>query len=96
MTLSREISRTGGGRVEAVPWFFFFFKAVEFHTQGIGSLQARVKSELRLSTYATATATADLSSVCDLHHSSRLVLNPLNEARDQTCVLMNTSWFHYC
>ena len=31
--------------------------------------------------------------VCDLHHSSRqrLILNPLNESRDQTCILMDTS-----
>ena len=31
--------------------------------------------------------------LCDLHHSSRQhqILNSLSEARDQTCVLMNTS-----
>ena len=31
--------------------------------------------------------------VCNLHHSSRKcwILNPLSEARDQTCVLMDTS-----
>ena len=32
----------------------------------------------------------DLGCVCDLHHSSRQrqILNPLSEARDQTCILM--------
>ena len=47
-----------------------------------------VISELQLPAYATATATPDLSRVCDLHHSSwkRWVLNPLSEARDQTHV----------
>ena len=30
-----------------------------------------VEQELQLPVYATATATQDLSHVCDLHHSSR-------------------------
>ena len=35
----------------------------------------------------------DLSCICDLHHSSwqRWILNPLGEARDPTCNLMETS-----
>ena len=43
----------------------------------------RVKSELQLLAYLTATATPDLRCVCELHHSSppRWILNPLNEAR---------------
>ena len=43
-----------------------------------------VKSELQLLTYATATATQDLSHVCELHHSSqqRCIPDPLSEARD--------------
>ena len=46
----------------------------------------------------TATAMSDLSQVCDLHHSSwqRQMLNPLNEARDQTCILMVPSWICFC
>ena len=34
--------------------------------------------------FARATATQDLSRICDLHHSSweRWILNPLNEAWD--------------
>ena len=49
-----------------------------------------VKLELQLLAYATATATSDLSCVCDLHHSSQQcrILNPLSRARDQTCILM--------
>ena len=44
-------------------------------------------------TYTTATATPDLSCSWDLHHSSRQrqILNPLTKARDQTCVLTDTS-----
>ena len=43
-----------------------------------------------LPAYATATATQDLSSVCDLHHSSwqHWILNLLSESRDRTCNLM--------
>ena len=49
--------------------------------------------ELQLPAYTTATAMQDQSCVCDLHHSSRQhwILNPLSEARDQTCTLMVTS-----
>ena len=46
--------------------------------------------ELQLLPYATATATEDLSHVCDLHHSSwqRWILNTLSEARDGARVLI--------
>ena len=52
-----------------------------------------VESELQLLAYPTATATQDLSCVCNLHHSSwqRLILNPVSEARDWTRILMDTS-----
>ena len=57
-----------------------------------------VESELQLPAYTIATATRDPSCVCDLHHSSWQcwILNPLSEARDQTCNLMVPSWicFH--
>ena len=50
-----------------------------------------IKSELQRPVYATATS--DLSRVCDLHHSSWQcwILNPLNKARDQTRSLMVSS-----
>ena len=52
-----------------------------------------VESELQMLAYATATATQDLSCVCNLHHSSlqRRILNPLREARDGTRILMDPS-----
>ena len=51
-----------------------------------------VKSELQLPAYTTATAAQDPSPICDLHHSSQQpwILNPLSEARDQTCILTDT------
>ena len=56
-----------------------------------------VKSELQLPAYATATATWDWSHICNLLHSSwqRWILNPLIEARDVTCILMEISRVHY-
>ena len=56
-----------------------------------------LQSELHLLAYTTVTATRDLSRVCDLHHSSRKrqILNPLREARDQTCILMDTRQIHF-
>ena len=52
-----------------------------------------VKLELQLPAYATAIAMADLSHVCDLCHSSQQcwILNPLSDARDGTCVLLDAS-----
>ena len=52
-----------------------------------------MRSELQLLVYTTATATQELSQVCDLHHSSQQcwILNPLSEARDRTRALMDAS-----
>ena len=43
-----------------------------------------VKSELQLPTYTTATATPDVSRICNLCYSSQQhqILNPLSKARD--------------
>ena len=53
----------------------------------------RVKPELELLAYVTATATQDPSRICDLQHSSwqHRILNPLSKARDQTLILMDIS-----
>ena len=51
------------------------------------------ESELQLPGYTTTTATPDLSHVWDLCCSlwQQQILNPLSNARDQTCLLMDTS-----
>ena len=60
-------------------------------------LRLGVKSELQLLAYTTVTATQDPSHICDLHHSSQQhwILNPLSKARDQTCILMDTSQIRF-
>ena len=57
-----------------------------------------VESKLQLPACTTATTNQDLSSICNLHHSSQQckILNPLSEVRDWTCVLTDTIWAHYC
>ena len=69
---------------------FFFFGHME-----VPRLEA--ESEVQLPAYTTATAMQDLIRVCNLHHSSRQrpILNPLSEARDQTCVLLDATQVHY-
>ena len=52
----------------------------------------RAELELQLPAYATATATQDLSRICNLYHSSwqHQILNLLIKARDQTRILRET------
>ena len=86
------MSTTTVGKWQFLFLFFFLRAAPVAH----GDAQAR--SELQPPVYTTATATPDPSCVCDLHHSSwqRQIPDPLSEARDQTCVLMDTSGVHFC
>ena len=57
-----------------------------------------IELELQLLAYTIATATRDLSHICDRYHSSWQcrIPNPLNEARDRTQVLMDASWICFC
>ena len=77
--------------------FFLLLLFLGLHLQHMEVLRLRVKSVLPLPDYATATATWDLNYVCDLHHSSwqHWILNPLREARDGTCILMDLGRARY-
>ena len=70
-----------------------FFSFLGLYLRHMEVSRLGVKSELLLPAYTTATATQDLSCICDLHHSSWQcqILNSLSKARDGTCVLMDTS-----
>ena len=56
-----------------------------------------VNSELQWLVCTTVTAIRNQSRVCNLNHSSQQcwILNPLDEARDQTPILVDTSWVPY-
>ena len=56
-----------------------------------------VQLGLQLPADTTATATQDLSRICNLHHSSRQhrILNPLSEVRDRTHGLMAPCRIHF-
>ena len=51
-----------------------------------------IKLELQLLAYATATATRDPSMIYTTAHG---LPDPLNDARDQTCVLMDASQIRF-
>ena len=78
--------------------FIYLFLLFGATPTAYGSSHAGVKSELQLPAYTTATTMQDLSCVFDLHHSSQqhLILNPLFEARDRACILMDTSQICFC
>ena len=73
--------------------FFFSFLGSHLHHMEVPRLG--VKSELQLPAYTT---THNLSHICDLYCSSWQcrILNPPSKARDQTHILMDTSWVPYC
>ena len=68
------------------------------HQQHMEVPRLGVQSELQLLTYTTATATPDLSCICDLYHSSWQcrIPNPLSETRDRTHNLMVPGQIHFC
>ena len=72
-----------------ISFSFFFLGPHQQHTE---VPRVGVEYELQLPAYATATATQDLSCICNLCHSLQQgqTLNPLSEARDGTCILTDT------
>ena len=74
--------------------FFFFFFFWGLHLRHMEVSGPGVELELQLLSYITATATPDLSLICELHLSlwPCQFLNSLNKATDPTHILMDTSW----
>ena len=77
--------------------FLLFFLLSRTVHVAHGSSQARGGIRATAASYATATAMRDPSRVWDLHHSSKQlwILNPLGEAGDRACILMDTSQVLY-
>ena len=75
----------------------FFFCFLGLHSRHIEIPRLGIESELQLPAYTTATATQDLSSICDLYHSSEQcrILNPLSRVRDQTRILKDASQIRF-
>ena len=95
------LSRFGSNGIQNTLGSSFFWRGEFFlglHPRHLEVPRLWVESELQLPAYTTVTSTEDPSRICDLHHSSQLwqlgILNPLSEARGQTCVLLNTSCVH--
>ena len=73
--------------------FFFFFVFLGLHSQLMDVPRLRVDLGRVPLALTPAHAMQDPSCVCGLHHGSwqRWILNPLSDARDQICILMDTS-----
>ena len=80
-------------------FFLFFFLFLSFWgcTRHRGS-KARSQIGAVAAGLHHSHTTQDPSRVCNLHHSSWQcqILKPLSEARDRTCILMDTSPVCYC
>ena len=79
-------------------FIFFSFVFLGPYLQHMEVLRLGVESELQLPAYTIATATWNLSCICNLHHSSWQcwILNPLSKARDGTHNLVFPSWICFC
>ena len=87
-----EPGRDWSGQSQALqpPQFFcfwgFFGLILGLHTRHMEDPRLGAEPELLLLAYVTATATPELSGICDLHHSSQQsqILSPLREVWGQT------------
>ena len=77
---------------------FFFFCFLELHLRHMEVPRLEVKKELQLPAYVIATTMQDPRCICHVHHSSQQcqIPNPLSKARDQTQILMDSSWICFC
>ena len=77
--------------------FIHLFSSLGSHLWHMEIPRVGTESELQLPAYTTATAMLDPRLIWDPHHSSRQgwVLNPLSEARDQTCIRNDIRQIHY-
>ena len=81
-------------------FIFFVFCFLFFRAAGVayGNSQVRGQIGAPAANLYHSHSVPDLSGVCNLHCSSwpHCIPNPLSEARDPTCILMDTSQVHFC
>ena len=100
---SSDNARSLTARPPATPKFyidlFIYFCFLGLHAQHMEAPRLGAELELQLLAYTTATATAtrDVSRVFNLHYSlwQRQIPEPLSEARDRICILIDTSQTHF-
>ena len=94
----RELPQTNNFSLLVLFFFLSFLPFLGLHLWHMKVPRPGVESEPQLPVFATVTTMQDLSHVCNLHHSSwqQQILNPLSEARDQTCNLMVPSQIRFC
>ena len=75
-------------------YIFFLFRAAPMSYQ---SSQARGQIRAIAAGLPHSHSKQDPSCICDLHHSlwQCWIPDPLNEARDWSHILMDTSWIHF-
>ena len=79
-------------------FLFLYFVSLGLQPGHMDVPRLGLELELQPLAYPTATATADRSRICDLHHRSGQcqLLNPLSQARDGDCVLMGATQMCFC
>ena len=94
MNVEAEIDYVIEGKKPNIYFVFCLFLGLYLRHMEVPRLE--VESELQPLAYATGTW--DPSCICDLHYSSQQhqILNPPSQARDRTCILMDTSQIHFC
>ena len=74
--------------------YLFIYLFLWLHLRHMEVPRLGVETELQLLVYTIATATPDLSHLCDLCSSlwQRRILNPRSKTRDWICIFMDSSW----
>ena len=75
----------------------FVFCSLGLHLQHMEVSRLGGESKLQLPNYTTGTAVQDPSLICNPQHSSwqSQIPDPLSQARNQTQILMDTSWIRF-
>ena len=82
------------GKIPSISLFCLFFRAIPM---AYGDFQDRGRIGATSARHTTATATSDLSYVCNLHQSSQQcqIFKPLSKARNRTHNLIVPSQIHF-